>query len=191
MVLGLQCFSRSWSLTSVARCHYSSRIANLLIILRAIVNLVVILVLMPFANRCLLLWYRFPVRRRDTYLARASSLAILFGLAGIAIAPTAPILIFGVMVATLGFGVDALLRSLITSVISASEISIFYTAMTLLQNLGESAGGPLYAGLFSVALSFKKQWLGLLFWVAAGLAALLTIMFCNRQILDATVEDEE
>ncbi|KAM3065942.1 hypothetical protein ACMFMF_010567 [Clarireedia jacksonii] len=71
------------------------------------------------------------------------------------------------------------------------SIDAIRQSLSSFMNLGESAGGPLYAGLFSVALSFKKQWLGLLFWVAAGLAALLTIMFCNRQILDATVEDEE
>jgi hypothetical protein len=61
----------------------------------------------------------------------------------------------------------------------------------LLQNLGEPVGSPFYAGVFSATLNFSTKWLGLAFLVPAALAALVTVMFFHRQILDEAAGDED
>lgn len=97
----------------------------------------------------------------------------------------------GIVISSLGFGVDALLRSLLTSVIPKHEIGTFNTAMTLLQNLGESAGGLLYSSLFTIALNLQGFWFGLPFLIATTLAILFVIMTFDTRIPNDKQENQQ
>jgi len=174
------------------RFDWSFSQANLLTTLRAIVNLIAIMICLPLVGYFLVSQLHMSARQRDIYLARASSLVILAGLVGIGIAQTASLAITGVVLSALGSGIDALLRSFLTSVIAQDELSLFYTAMTLFQILGESASGPLYSSLFSLGLNMEGTWLGLPFLVASGLFVVLATMLCMLRFLgedDAEGED--
>ncbi|KAF5872750.1 putative mfs multidrug protein [Botrytis fragariae] len=173
------------------RFDWSFAKANLLTTLRASVNLIVILLLIPLVGFWLIVRCKVSHRERETYLARGSALVILLGLSIVAIAPTPTLLITGVVVSSLGFGADALLRSILTSVIPSHEIGTFYTSMTLLQNLGESAGGLLYSTLFSVALNLQGFWLGLPFIISAILSVLSLVMVSDARLSHDKSEDQE
>ncbi|ATZ56072.1 hypothetical protein BCIN_12g06060 [Botrytis cinerea B05.10] len=173
------------------RFDWSFARANLLTTLRASINLVVILLLIPLAGFWLMVRCKVSHREKETYLARGSASFILLGLFIVAIAHTPALLITGVVVSSLGFGVDALLRSILTSVIPSHEIGTFYTSMTLLQNLGESAGGLLYSTLFSVALNLQGFWLGLPYMISAILSVLFLVMAFDARLSHDKSEDQE
>ncbi|MCJ1313181.1 hypothetical protein MMC25_006858 [Agyrium rufum] len=159
------------------RFKWSFAKANLLSSLRAIINLIMILGFVPIATHYLDSRPKIVVSTRDTYLARASCFLCMVGTFGIALASTTPLLILGVVISASGFAFDALIRSLLTSVITPRDLPIFFTIMSLVAHFGDSTSGPLYSGLFSVGLELhSKFWLGLPFLAAAGLYVVLNVV---------------
>jgi hypothetical protein len=67
--------------------------------------------------------------------------------------------------------------------VPARDVSILYSAITMLRAIGGSISGPIYAWLYTVGLGKKqKVWLGLpyivagaLFLIALGLLACLSV----------------
>jgi MFS family permease len=87
----------------------------------------------------------------------------------------------GIIILALGTGQDSLLRSMTTELVDPSEISIVYSAITMLRAIGGSISGPIYAELYVVGMDHKNEgWLGLpflfagiLFIVVLGLLAVI------------------
>jgi len=78
----------------------------------------------------------------------------------------------GLLVFTTASGMQSVLRSIITSSISPTDISIVYSVFTILHVLSGSLAGPLYSGTFSAGMKLGGVWLGLPFLVGGGLALL-------------------
>jgi MFS family permease len=70
----------------------------------------------------------------------------------------------GIIILALGTGQDSLLRSMTTELVDPSEISIVYSAITMLRAIGGSVSGPIYAELYVVGMDHMNEgWLGLPF----------------------------
>jgi MFS family permease len=136
--------------------------------------------------------------KKEKLLAQGSIAALAIGTLCLGIAPAVLIAIAGkcfpalcicrdvlilpgITILALGTGQDSLLRSMTTELVDPSEISIVYSAITMLRAIGGSISGPIYAELYVVGMDHKNEgWLGLpflfagiLFIVVLGLLAVL------------------
>ncbi|KAF2645220.1 MFS general substrate transporter [Massarina eburnea CBS 473.64] len=122
----------------------------------------------------------FSSLARNKYSAQGSIVALAVGCMCLAFAPVAGVAIIGLIVVASGAGQDSLLRSLATDMVDASEVSIVYSAITVMRNTGGSLSGPIYAELYAAGLRAGGNWLGLPFLFAGALfvivAGLLVVM---------------
>lgn len=102
--------------------------------------------------------------------AQASLVALAVGTFCLGFAPVVAIAIIGIIVLALGTGQDSLTRSMATDMVHVSDLSMVYSAITMLRAIGGSISGPIYAWLYTMALQMRSEsWLGLPYLVAGGL----------------------
>lgn len=162
--------------------------AGLVLVLRAAVNILLLLAILPVFSYFLtstfnpdasnsrlsriLKPFRFGLstREKDLILARISLLITVGGFALLAFSPTVSVAILSMAVFTLGTGFSALARSLITTLVDQQHVARLYAAISVVETFGSFAGGPLLAGLFTWGLRMagreggSKAWLGVPFW---------------------------
>lgn len=149
----------------------------MLITLRAVVDLVLLLVGLPLLNQLLA---GRSVANNNTQSAQAKDLLIsrisvaLFTLGSltIAVAPIVSLAALGIVVFTLGSGFSPAARSLATSFCRQDEAGLLYTALALAQTVGGLTAGPLLAISFEWSLNhLGHEWTGIPFALIAGLFA--------------------
>ena len=84
---------------------------------------------------------------------------------------------------SMGAGIVALLRSIVASQVSAKNVSVIFSAMTMLMNIASAICGPLYNQIFSAGLRLNPSWSGLPYFVAGAMLALFSVMalFVNKE----------
>jgi hypothetical protein len=83
----------------------------------------------------------------------------------------------GLILVASGSGQESLVRSIATDLVDVSEISVVYSAITIMRNIGDSVAGPIYAGLYAGGLGMGGTWLGLPFIFASGLFVVVCLLF--------------
>lgn len=128
--------------------------------------------------------------KREKLLAQGSLVALAVGTLCLGLAPVVSIaitgehcpvlyirrvlIIKGIIILALGTGQDSLLRSMTTELVDPSEISIVYSAITMLRAIGGSVSGPIYAELYVIGMSHKEEgWLGMPFLFAGVLFVII------------------
>lgn len=157
------------------RFQFPLRFSSFLWSLRAAVQLILFLLLLPSLSHVMTTRFHIPPSKKDLYLARASILILTLGSILIAASPTLPLAIFGMAVFTLGTGYIALTRSLITTLVDKQHIGQLYAAVAVIETIGKLMAGPVFAQLYIVGLRMKGGWVGLPFFglgVISGLAGI-------------------
>lgn len=132
-----------------------------------LVELLTLIVLLPLLTSQLPSSIRaFRLFEKEKMFAQGSITALAVGMLCLGLAPAMSIAIIGIIVLALGSGQDSLLRSMATDLAPRSEISIVYSAITILRAIGSATSGPIYAGLYAAGIRAER--LGLPFLVAAG-----------------------
>lgn len=117
---------------------------------------------------------------KDKTLAQWSCAALATGMLCLGLAPVVGLAIAGIVVLALGSGQDSLTRSMTTEMVSTGDISVVYSAITMLRAIGGSISGPLSAWLYTIGLKQKGAvWLGLPYLVTGALfvLAVTVLMF--------------
>ena len=174
---------------------------------RALVQIVSLTIILPLGG-WFLLHRGFSIWHKELYLVRASCAFLTLGVLVIGIAAP-PSLLFvgkislscqyssttssqpsdvskGVFLVGLGYGINALLRSLMTMIVKAENISLLYVTMTATQYLAEAIAGPFYSLIFTEGIRLGRPWLGLPFLVAAGLYILSATMIAQFRLVENT-----
>jgi MFS family permease len=125
--------------------------------------------------------------KREKLLAQGSLAVLAVGTLCLGLAPAVSVAIIGerfpplyirccvlnfpgIIILALGTGQDSLLRSMTTELVAPSEISIVYSAITMLRAIGGSVSGPIYAELYVIGMNHKDEgWLGMPFLFAGVL----------------------
>ncbi|KAK6599607.1 MFS multidrug transporter [Botrytis cinerea] len=84
------------------RFHFPLRLSSFLWSLRAAVQIILFLLILPFLSKIMIIRFNIPSSKKDLHLARTSILIFTLGSLLIAIAPTLPLAILGMVVSTLG-----------------------------------------------------------------------------------------
>ena len=92
---------------------------------------------------------------------------------------------------SIGTGLTALVRSLLTASVSAKNRSIVFSVMTILIVVGTSVAGPIYSETFSAGLRLGSAWYGLPFLVCGGMIAIAFVMELFIRERHAPEQDEQ
>ncbi|KJZ71682.1 hypothetical protein HIM_08920 [Hirsutella minnesotensis 3608] len=142
--------------------------ASHLLSLRAGVNLLVLIFLIPALSNVLLRRFKMREIVKDTLLAQSSSVLLALGSGTIFLAKSWQPLLAGQILFSLGYAFAVPVRSVVTRMVETSQLGTAYTAMEVLTYAGVLIGGPLLARCFKLGLSMGETWLGLPFLVACA-----------------------
>lgn len=185
-----------WSLAKVSdpqdiadlsNCHQ----ASLLISLRGIFSLVTYLALMPAVSFLAARYFNLHGKRRDWRLSQGSGLLSIIGFAAMGLAPVPILLVWGLVILSLGSSFMVTTRSLVTSLVSPDHVGTLYSAIGVSQALGTFVAGPLFAYLFQLGMHLGDVWMGLPFLQAAVFFVVATVAVWRVRIQCPRDEDEE
>jgi hypothetical protein len=205
------------------RFSWSLAQTGFLLSLRALINVILFLAILPgvsyiltssSSNAYSIPGFRFNLSTasKDMTLARFSLVGQIAGLFMLALSAfSAPmggsnqqsilpllLAIAGIIVYTLGTGLSALCRSLISTLVDQEHIARLYAVLSVVDIVGASITGPTLAWLYSWGLKLsrkgeRKRYLGLPFWGAMVLAVMAGggIMWIKTpERIDDSVEEE-
>lgn len=146
-----------------------------LLSLRAFVNIILLLIIIPIFSHILVKYLHLSSRAKDLLLARASVIILVIGALFIAASPTIGLTILGIIVWTLGTGFVGLIRSVITTFVDQQHIGRLYAAVSVVETTASLIAGPLLGALYTWGLKWKGQWIGLPFYCLAGITFISSI----------------
>ncbi|MCJ1286395.1 hypothetical protein MMC26_005740 [Xylographa opegraphella] len=153
-------------------------------------SMIALLFLFPSLSTYLLKKKGLNVSRKDLMLARIGVSATAIGIMLTGFAPTIFILFVGMGISSLGSGAGSATRALLTSYVQQNEVARLYTALSIVETLGLTAGGPVVAGLFSMGMENVKSgrygdaWLGLPYFLVGILLSLVAALMWMLKLAD-------
>lgn len=157
------------------RFNFKLRYASLLISLRAAINVILLLVILPGISYLLTKRLNFSTPKKDLFLAKASILFLATGACIIAVSPTLPLSISGMAVFALGTGYYPLARSLLTTLVQQKHIAQLYSQIGVIEVIGALISGPSLAKLYMKGLEMGGAWAALPFFAVAGICSLAVV----------------
>ncbi|KAF7933703.1 uncharacterized protein EAE98_003412 [Botrytis deweyae] len=157
------------------RFHFPLRLSSFLWSLRAAVQIILFLLILPFLSKLMITYFKIPSSKKDLHLARASILILTLGSLLIALAPTLPLAILGMAVFTLGAGFISMMRSLITTLVDRQHKGQLYAAVAVVETTGRLIAGPGFAQLYIEGLRLKGIWVGLPFFGMSFICGLAVV----------------
>lgn len=162
------------------------------------IEFVALVVLLPMLSSGLSpKFQRLSAFTKDKIFAQGSLIALAMGTLCLGLAPVIVVAIIGIIVLALGTGQDSLTRSMATDMVSVTDLSTMYSAITMLRAIGGSISGPIYAWLYTAALRHEGEgWLGLPYVVAGALflvafALLMVVRDPRKENMDSDEEENQ
>lgn len=147
---------------------------NYLFSLCAAASIVALLVLLPKASKWLMDQKKQTSFAKDLLLCRISFVLVTAGVLTDGLAPTISLLIFGLLMQSLGSGTAALVRSLISALVKPTELARLFTVVSMLETISVLVALPTVASLYATGLRLGGGWVGLPFIVSGTLFFMTT-----------------
>jgi MFS family permease len=159
----------SWFLTQYVSVRYGWTIAsaNMLVSLKSILMVILFIAVLPAASWYLINKRGIESRQKDLILTKASVISLLVGTLGIGLSPHVAVMIFCLIIQTLGAGFVYTTRSLVTTMIQRDQTARLYTAIEIIQAFGMILASPTMTTFFKWGLDLGHSWTGLA-WMVAG-----------------------
>ncbi|KAK1996482.1 major facilitator superfamily transporter [Colletotrichum falcatum] len=106
--------------------------------------------------------------KRDLFLARASSVALLVGALGLAASPSIGAFVAGLAILALGTGWGSYVRSICAVYVDAAHRTRLYSIISLVETVGIVYTQPMLAELFALGMRLGGPWIGLPYLGVAG-----------------------
>ncbi|OJD16223.1 hypothetical protein AJ78_03603 [Emergomyces pasteurianus Ep9510] len=148
--------------------------ANFALTIFAGVNIFLLLIFLPTVSRYLTVSRQYSSTAKDLILSKYSITMYMLGALFISLSPTIPTMITGLVIYTLGSGLNALNLSLVATFVEPKHMARLYSVVSVVSKLGVFVGSPLLAALFSLGLKLGNGWVGLPYF---GMALLYGIIF--------------
>ncbi|KAJ6008256.1 hypothetical protein N7540_012232 [Penicillium herquei] len=166
----------SWFLTQYVstRYHWTLAQANLLVSFRPTVSIPVFLFGLPWLKK----YYLDPRRsstEKDLFLARGSIVFLTVGTLGIGLSPVIGTLIPSLILQTSGSGFVFLTRSIISTLVERDETARLYTAIEILQSIGNVVASLSITTVFQIGLRMGGFWVGLAWMMTSTLFCMVGV----------------
>ncbi|KAJ5346313.1 hypothetical protein N7541_008795 [Penicillium brevicompactum] len=166
----------SWFLAQYISIRYLWTLAesNFLVACRPIVSIPLFLFGLPYLkNR--VLSPRRSATERDLWLARGSIVCLTIGTLGIGLSPSLAAVIPSMIVQTSGSGFLFLVRSIITTLVERDETARLFTAIEIIQSLGNVIASLTITTVFQLGLRLGGFWIGLAWMMTSSLFCLVGV----------------
>ncbi|KAK3361280.1 major facilitator superfamily domain-containing protein [Lasiosphaeria ovina] len=163
-----------------ARYNITLAYATALVSIRSGLAFLLCVIVLPIVN--LYSRNRFGSQLSDLVLTRISAVFLSVGFLGVGLAPNLPLLIAGLVINSLSWGLFSFLRSLSTSLVEAHHVARLNSLIGVIDTAGLMVGSPLLAILFTWGMDLHGQWSGLPFLVCAGVVAILTLILTRVSV---------
>ncbi len=150
------------------RFSWTLRQAGYLLSLRALINILLFFIVLPFLSHVLTCHFHFSFHDKDLLLARISILILILGACIIALSPTVELTVAGLVVYTFGTGYVGLARALITECVDKEHVGRLYAAISIVETTGSLVAGPALAIMFTEGLEIGGVAQGMPFMALAG-----------------------
>lgn len=166
----------SWFLTQYISTRYSWTLAqsNFLVSARPTVSIPLFLFGLPFL-KSRVLNPRLSSTEKDLWLARRSIFCLTVGTLGIGLSPTIATLIPSMIIQTSGSGFVFLARSIITTLVERDETARLFTAIEIIQSLGNVVASLSITTVFQIGLRLGGVWIGLAWMMTSTLFCLVGV----------------
>jgi len=147
--------------------------------LQGCVAAVILLLFLPWISTALEEKFRLSATQKNVVIARYSFGLLALGFLIEGIAPTVQILIFGLIVQTLGSGVSPALRALVGVLVEQEDNGRVFSGLAISETLSVMTVFPLSAALFNTGIERGGgMWLGLPYYTTAVAVAIVTLIMC-------------
>lgn len=159
----------AWFLVQYVSVRYGWHIAtaNLLVSLKSILMVFLFIAILPLASWYLTKRRGMDGRQKDLLLTKASVASLLIGTLGMSVSPNVGIMIFFLVIQTMGAGFVYTTRSLVTTMIQRDQTARLYTMIEIIQAVGMILASPTMTGFFKWGLELGGFWRGLAWMVAS------------------------
>ncbi|EJP64896.1 ATP synthase F0 [Beauveria bassiana ARSEF 2860] len=137
------------------------------------------MVLFPAASYIMSIKFSMATERRDMILARLCGLLFLIGSILVISAFTSTIMIFGVVIWTLGSMYNLILRNLLVLAVGENSVVLFSCVNTV-ETIGNLAIAPIIAHLFKLGLHFGGVWVTMPVMIGSGFSVLALLILGLR-----------
>lgn len=168
----------SWFLIQYVSMRYDWRLAaaNMITSLKSILMVILFVAILPMASWYLQKKKGADSRTKDMILTKSSVLCLLVGTLGMGLSPHVSIMIFFLVIQTMGAGFVYTTRSLVTTMIHRDQTARLYTLVEIIQAMGMILASPIMTGFFNWGLQLGGIWVGLAWIVAAGLFGIVALI---------------
>jgi hypothetical protein len=166
----------SWFLAQYISIRYSWTLAqsNFLVACRPTVSIPLFLFGLPYLKSHVLSPRR-SATEKDLWLARGSILCLTIGTLGIGLSPSLATMIPSMIIQTSGSGFLFLVRSIITTLVERDETARLFTAIEIIQSLGNVIASLTITTVFQVGLRLGGFWIGLAWMMTSSLFCLVGV----------------
>nr|POE90637.1 efflux pump ustt [Quercus suber] len=168
--------------------------ATLLLTIFSGIKVLLLAIILPYVSQVTTRYFHLTGQQNDFYLTRASLVFVVVGWTLIGLAPTIPIVILGMIAASLGYGALILIRSFVTTLVPAHHIARLYSVITIVDTLGSMFGAALLADLFQQGLKVGGIWIGAPFFFVGLMSLtfliLMMIVRLRQDEVEASIEGE-
>ena len=140
--------------------------------MRPAVNIVLFALVLPNLSRILASRLKVPVPKADLLVAKVSATILVFGLLVLALGKSLVVLVTGLVVYTLGWGLGDSVILYLTSCVDESEIATLLSMVSMMATIGSLATIPILAAAFSKGMELEGLGSGLPFFAALGITIL-------------------
>ena len=152
------------------------------------VSIIALLAALPAASSWLRSRRAYTAFRTDMLLARVSFMLVTIGLVLIGLAPSVGPFFGGIFIFTLGAGLEALLQSLLASLVPPTAIARLFTVTSIVQTVAMLAAAPILTGLYWWGLQRTGDaWIGLPFIccgiLSGGAMAMIWLLRIEKRIM--------
>ena len=164
----------SWFLAQYISIRYSWTLAqsNFLVACRPTVSVPLFLFGLPYL-KSRVLNPRHSATEKDLWLARGSILCLTIGTLGIGLSPSIATVIPSMIIQTSGSGFLYLVRSIITTLVERDETARLFTAIEIIQSLGNVIASLTITTVFQIGLRIGGFWIGLAWMMTSSLFCLV------------------
>lgn len=174
----------AWFLTQYVSVRYGWTIAaaNMLTSLKSILMVVLFIAVLPAASWYLMKKRGIESRKKDLILTKVSVVSLMIGTLGIGLSPHVALMIFFLVVQTLGAGFVYTTRSLVTTMIQRDQTARLYTVIEIIQALGMILASPTMTTFFKWGLDLGGFWTGLAWMLATGLFGVVAVVLWRVEV---------
>ncbi|KAH8820882.1 major facilitator superfamily domain-containing protein [Xylogone sp. PMI_703] len=146
--------------------------ATFLLSLRGLLEIILLLILLPVLSYFITRRLHYSPKEKDLYLAQGSAVVQLVAALLLALGSNIGMTVAGLAVWSLGSGLPALVRSLLTTLVDKQHTGRLNAAIGIVETMGALVAAPSLAVLYSLGLHWKGAWVTLPFDALATVAFL-------------------